>query len=123
MFCTFLSGPEINDSQVDLKKNLMRDRIETPAKAGLYQTASKSAISVPVCAVPDYSIVKPPFTLCGSSANQTESITQVYTYSNKTTRTHTQDREGERRKVRVKTDKTEDITRWLLLFCFRCGHR
>lgn len=35
----------------------------------------------------------PPFTLYGSSANQTESITKVYTYSNKTTRTHTQKRE------------------------------
>lgn len=37
----------------------------------------------------------PPFTLYGSSANQTESITKVYTYSNKTTRTQKRERKSE----------------------------
>lgn len=84
----FLSGPGWNYAQVDL----MGVQIEVLSKAGLYQIVTKSALSVPLCAVPDYNVDMPPFTLYGSSANQTKSITQVYTYSNKTTRTHTQER-------------------------------
>lgn len=83
------------------------------------QTASKPALSVPVCAVPDYHIDMPPFTLYGSSANQTKSITQVYTYSNKTPRTHTQEREGERRKVRRDENRERSQDGFLLLLFSR----
>lgn len=57
------------------KSWLMGTQIEAPRELDENHIASKSALSVPVCAVPGYSIDTPPFTLYGSSANQTKSIT------------------------------------------------